>query len=105
MTPADLHFRHKLSPYLGAKLRGRVRETWLRGEPVLSRRQIRWRKRAAESRCVMTSPGDRAQRAIAECRRIAAMSEEPGRITRRFLTPPMRDVHALLRAAAWKRSA
>jgi allantoinase len=31
----DLHFRHKLSPYLGAKLRGRVRETWLRGEPVL----------------------------------------------------------------------
>ena len=24
VTPADLHFRHKLSPYLGAKLRGRV---------------------------------------------------------------------------------
>ena len=34
VTPADLHFRHKLSPYLGAELRGRVRETWLRGEPV-----------------------------------------------------------------------
>ena len=30
----DLHFRHKLSPYLGAELRGRVLETWLRGEPV-----------------------------------------------------------------------
>jgi allantoinase len=30
----DLHFRHKLSPYLGVQLRGRVRETWLRGEPV-----------------------------------------------------------------------
>jgi allantoinase len=29
-----LHFRHKLSPYLGAELRGRVLETWLRGEPV-----------------------------------------------------------------------
>ena len=41
--------------------------------------------------------GDRAKRAIAECRRIAAMSEEPGRTTRRFLTPPMRDVHELLR--------
>jgi len=40
---------------------------------------------------------DQAVRAIAECRRIAAMSEEPGRTTRRFLTPPMRDVHALLR--------
>ena len=30
----DLYFRHKLSPYLGAKLRGRVKETWLRGQQV-----------------------------------------------------------------------
>jgi allantoinase len=30
----DLWFRHKLSPYLGAKLRGRVLETYLRGECV-----------------------------------------------------------------------
>jgi allantoinase len=29
-----LHFRHKLSPYLGAKLQGRVESTWLRGEAV-----------------------------------------------------------------------
>ena len=28
----DLHFRHKLTPYHGADLRGRVVETWLRGE-------------------------------------------------------------------------
>jgi len=34
VTESDLHFRHKLSPYLGAVLRGRVEETWLRGEPV-----------------------------------------------------------------------
>jgi allantoate deiminase len=40
---------------------------------------------------------ERAERAIAECRLIAAMSEEPERITRRFLTPPMRAVHAHLR--------
>jgi allantoate deiminase len=40
---------------------------------------------------------ERAQRAIAECRRIATMSEEPDRTTRRFLTPPVREVHALLR--------
>jgi allantoate deiminase len=40
---------------------------------------------------------DRAARVTAECRKIAAMSEEPGRITRRFLTPPVREVHALLR--------
>jgi allantoate deiminase len=40
---------------------------------------------------------ERAQRAITECRRIATMSEEPGRTTRRFLTPPVREVHAHLR--------
>jgi allantoate deiminase len=40
---------------------------------------------------------DRAARAIAECKLIATMSEEPGRITRRFLTPPMHDVQAHLR--------
>jgi allantoinase len=34
VTPSDLHFRHKLSPYLGAELRGRVFETWLRGDLV-----------------------------------------------------------------------
>jgi allantoate deiminase len=41
---------------------------------------------------------DRAARAIADCRLIATMTEEPGRITRRFLTPPMHAVHAHLRA-------
>jgi allantoinase len=30
----DLYFRHKLSPYLGAELRGCVKETWLRGERI-----------------------------------------------------------------------
>jgi len=45
---------------------------------------------------------ERAQRAIAECLRIASMTEErgteePGRITRCFLTPPVHQVHALLR--------
>jgi allantoinase len=34
VTEGDLHFRHKLSPYLDAALRGRVRETWLRGRRV-----------------------------------------------------------------------
>lgn len=41
---------------------------------------------------------DRAQRAITLCRALAEFTEEPGRITRRFLTPPVRDVHDLLRA-------
>jgi allantoate deiminase len=40
---------------------------------------------------------ERARGAIAECRIIAAMSELPERTQRRFLTPPMRDVHAHLR--------
>jgi allantoinase len=35
-----LHFRHKLSPYLGARLCGQVLETWLRGEPVYSAHQF-----------------------------------------------------------------
>jgi allantoate deiminase len=39
-----------------------------------------------------------AQRVLAECARIAAMSEERGRITRRFLTPPVAMVHQHLRA-------
>jgi allantoinase len=36
VAPEHLHFRHKLSPYLGAALRGRVLETWLRGRQVFS---------------------------------------------------------------------
>jgi allantoinase len=32
----DLRFRHKVSPYLGAALRGRVLETWLRGQRAFS---------------------------------------------------------------------
>ena len=30
----DLLFRHKVSPYLGRALRGRVTHTWLRGQPI-----------------------------------------------------------------------
>ena len=38
-----------------------------------------------------------AKAAIAECHLLATMTEEPGRTTRRFLTPPVADVHAHLR--------
>lgn len=40
VTAEDLHFRHKLSPYLGAQLRGRVRETWLRGRQIFCNGQF-----------------------------------------------------------------
>jgi allantoate deiminase len=40
---------------------------------------------------------DRAARIITRCREIAACTEVPGEITRLFLTPPMHNVHALLR--------
>jgi allantoate deiminase len=40
---------------------------------------------------------ERAACVIADCRRIALMTEEPGRTTRRFLTEPTHAVHALLR--------
>lgn len=47
----------------------------------------------------MTSAGmgGRTGRAISECRLLATMTEEPGRITRRFLTAPMHEAHAHLR--------
>jgi len=48
VTPADLHFRHKLSPYLGAKLRGRVQETWLRGQPIFRNGQFLGQPRGKE---------------------------------------------------------
>ena len=35
---------------------------------------------------------------IGHCRNLALMSEEPGRTTRTFLSPPMHDVHRYLRA-------
>jgi allantoinase len=34
VTQDHLHFRHKVSPYIGAELRGRVQQTWLRGQQV-----------------------------------------------------------------------
>jgi allantoinase len=37
VTEDQLHFRHKLSPYLGAQVRGKVLETWLRGAQLYSR--------------------------------------------------------------------
>ena len=40
---------------------------------------------------------DRADCIIARCRRLAACTEVPGETTRLFLSPPMHDVHALLK--------
>jgi allantoinase len=34
VTPRDLHFRHSISPYLGERLTGRVRQTILRGTRI-----------------------------------------------------------------------
>jgi allantoate deiminase len=39
---------------------------------------------------------ERARRILEECHLIASMTEEEGRITRRFLTPPMHRVHERL---------
>ncbi|HVZ83228.1 MAG TPA: allantoate amidohydrolase [Terracidiphilus sp.] len=39
-----------------------------------------------------------ARRALALCRELAEMTEEPGVLTRRFLTPPVHAVHKALRA-------
>lgn len=37
LTPDMLHYRHKISPYMGETLRGLVRSTWLRGQKVFTR--------------------------------------------------------------------
>jgi allantoinase len=41
VVPEHLHFRHKLSPYLGAQLQGRVLATWLRGEQIYADGEFR----------------------------------------------------------------
>jgi len=48
VTADDLRFRHKLSPYLGEQLCGRVRETWLRGELVFANETIAGQPRGRE---------------------------------------------------------
>jgi allantoate deiminase len=40
---------------------------------------------------------DRANKIIARCRQLAACTEVPGETTRTFLSPPMHEVHTLLR--------
>lgn len=37
ITPEVLHYRHRISPYMGEALRGVVRATWLRGTRIFSR--------------------------------------------------------------------
>lgn len=48
VTEGHLRFRHKLSPYVGARLRGRVLETWLRGERVFSNDRYTGKARGKE---------------------------------------------------------
>ena len=36
VTPESIHHRHKVTPYAGRTLHGRVRKTWLRGEVVFA---------------------------------------------------------------------
>ena len=47
----------------------------------------------------MSSRGlERAQRVIDDCRALALFSEVPGKTTRTFLSPPVKDVHRFLRS-------
>jgi allantoate deiminase len=45
----------------------------------------------------MASFLQQAREVVRRCRRLAQCTEHPGRITRTFLSPPMREVHALVR--------
>ena len=48
VTPDRLHFRHPVSPYVGARLRGRVEATYLRGKPVWRTGDFDSRRRGRE---------------------------------------------------------
>ena len=87
----DLHFRHKISPYLGAMLHGRVAGDLAARRARFSARINSQASHAAESWCADERSRDTSHRRMPH---IATMSEEPGRTTRRFLTPPFREVHA-----------
>src|SRR5215472_16676375 len=50
-----------------------------------------------------TSPHINAEQIIARCCHLATFTEVPGQTTRTFLSPPMREVHAVLRQ--WMQSA
>ena len=41
---------------------------------------------------------ENARRAVERCRTLAKLSEDEGRTTRTFLTPPMREAHRLVRS-------
>lgn len=40
LTEEHLHYRHKVSPYIGRRLKGIVHETYVRGECVFSGREF-----------------------------------------------------------------
>lgn len=44
----------------------------------------------------LANPDDLADQAIERCKALGRLSEESGRLTRTFLSPPMKEVHALL---------
>ena len=46
----------------------------------------------------MGTPADLAREAIRRCRLLAACTEQPGHITRTFLSPPMHEAHRMVRA-------
>ena len=48
VLPESLYFRHALSPFLGSRLHGIVRETWLRGEVVYREGQFLGQPRGRE---------------------------------------------------------
>jgi allantoinase len=50
VTESRLHYRHPLSPYIGEKLRGKVQETYLRGELVFKDGQFRGEPHGREHR-------------------------------------------------------
>jgi allantoinase len=57
LSPDMLHYRHKISPYMGETLRGLVRSTWLRGQRVFTRGMVGTSRSTTGDVFAITPPG------------------------------------------------
>ena len=94
VTPNDLHYRHRISPYVGRKMTGKVLTTYLRGRRIFDRGefigdsggQLLERPRP-EDLSINSMPNDAAREALHKCcgcRRWAELMVERRPFANRF---------------------
>ena len=96
VTPADLHFRHRLSPYVGETLTGRIQQTILRGTCIFANGTFPSEPIGVEVPPFVPRQLTPAEYTLDLCARIAQFTDDLGTITRTFLSPATQKVHSLL---------